>query len=129
MGFKSMKVLITTIGLNLSSAAIAEDLVKYATNGSGTDFYYDADTIRTYSNNTVELWDTADASKDKTVTYRTQKVKLRLNCSAETYGTLYIVNYRANGTVMYSESFQDPEMKLFPPSSSIDILFKILCLG
>ena len=127
MIIKPVKVLIATIGLCLGSAAIAEDLVRYGLTASGTVFYYDADTIRQYSNNTVEVWQKEDASKDKTVSHRIARNKLRMNCSDETFGFVSINNYRADGTVMESSDYEFPKMSSVVPTSTIDTLFKILC--
>ena len=127
MGFKSAKLLIATIGLCLGSAAIAEDLVNYSIGPNGTDFYYDAETIRRYSNNTVEVWSKQDASKDKTVTYRTKRSKLRIDCSAETFELIALFTYRADGTVIDSGVVEYPETIPIPPASTIDQLSKILC--
>ena len=127
MVFKSVKVLITTIGLCLGSAAIAEDLVYYSTTLNGTDFYYDAETIRRYSNNTVEVWQNVDASKDKTASFNTMKSKLRFNCVTETSGALASVFYRADGTVIDSGDFQYPKMVSITPGTPLNTLFKILC--
>lgn len=129
MFFSSVKVLIATIGLSLGSAAIAEDLVYYGTGASRKIYYYDAETIRRYSNNTVEVWEKRDASKDKTVPFRTARNKVRFNCSAETHGYLSIVTYRANGTVIHSGSNEYPTMDPMPPGTIMDSLFKILCPG
>ncbi len=127
MAFKSVKVLIATIGLNLGSAAIAEDLVYFGTKNTGTVFYYDADTIRRNSNNTVEVWTKLDQSKDKTVSARTQRAKLRIDCSAETYGATSLYLYRSDGSVIESFDFEYPEMWSIPPVGHIKNLFKILC--
>ena len=127
MIFKSVKVLIATIGLGLGSAAIAEDLVYYATDATGTDYYFDAETIRIPTVNTVEVWQIQDASKDKTVSYRTVKNKLRINCSEETFGFLSIVTYRADGTVIRADDYKYPTMRSTVPGSTINTLFKTLC--
>ncbi len=129
MVFKSVKALITTIGLSLGSAAIAEDPVYFATDVTGTYFTYDADTIRRYSNNTVDVWIRLDASKDKTVRYRTAMMRLKINCSNNTFGMLAEYEYRANGTVMKSDVFDYPNMNPIAPTSTIDTLFQILCPG
>ena len=127
MGFKSAKLLIATIGLGLGSAAIAEALVYYGTDSQGAVNYYDTETIRRYSNNTVEVWRTEDASKDKTVSWRTQKQKVRIDCSAETFSFLSIVTYRANGTVMESSDYEFPKVRSIVPGSPMNTLFKIMC--
>ena len=125
MIIKSAKVLITAIGLSLGSAAIAEDLVAYA-KGQGSNeerfFYYDAETIRKYPNGTVEVWSTAATSKNDVT-----KVKFRINCSAETFGFLSIVQYGENGTVLVSNSNEYPKMEPVIPGTSSQKLFKILC--
>ncbi len=125
MAFRSVKVLIVTIGLGLGSAAIAEDLVAYA-KGRGSNeerfFYYDAETIRKYPNGTVEVWSTAATSKNDV-----SKVKFRINCSAETFGFLSIVQYGENGTVLVSDSNEYPKMEPVIPGTPTQKLFKILC--
>lgn len=127
MVFKSVKALIATIGLSLGSAAIAEDLVRYGLTTPGSDYYYDAETIQKYSNNTVEVWIKVDASNDKTVPYRISRQKMRVNCSDGTFGFLAIYSYRADGTVMTSGETKYPEMNSIVPASTGNTLFKILC--
>ena len=127
MVFKSVKVLIATIVLSLGSAAIAEDLVNYANDPSGSNYYYDAETIRRYSNNTVEFWTKEDASKNKTETYSTESAKLRLDCSAETFGFIAFIEYREDGTVIKSRDYKYPDMRSIAPQTRIDRLFKIIC--
>jgi hypothetical protein len=127
MGFKSVKVLITTIGLCLGTAASAENLVYFGTNASGHVAYYDADTIRRYSNNTVEVWSKQDASKDKTVSWRTMRNKLRFDCSAETVGVLASYNYRADGSLIDADVFEDPKIAPIPPGSALRDVLKNLC--
>ncbi len=123
---KAAKVLIATIGLCLGSAAIAENLVAFGTNASGTVWYYDAETVRKYADNTVEVWTKEDASKDKTVSWRTATNKFRIDCSAETFRNLGEVTYRANGTVM-SSSFTPGKLVPVVPGTLVEILFKIMC--
>ena len=127
MVFRSVKVSIATIGLSLGSAASAENLVYYDTSPTGTEIYYDAETIRRYSNNTVEVWRTEDASKDKTVSWRTQKQKVRIDCSAETFSFLSIVTYRANGTVVETSDYEFPKVRSIVPGSLMNTFFKIMC--
>lgn len=129
MFFSSVKVSIATIGLCLGSAAIAEDPVYFATDVTGTYFTYDAETIRRYSDNTVDVWIRLDASKDKTVPYRTALMRLKINCSNNTFGMLAEYEYRANGTVMKSDVFDYPNMNPVAPTSTIDTLFQTLCAG
>lgn len=129
MFFSSVKVSIATIGLCLGSAAIAEDPVYFATDVTGTYFTYDAETIRRYSDNTVDVWIRLDASKDKTVPYRTAMMRLKINCSNNTFGMLAEYEYRANGTVMKSDVFDYPNMNPVAPTSTIDTLFQTLCAG
>lgn len=127
MVFKSVKVLIATVGLSLGSAAIAEDLVYFTTDVSGTDFYYYADTIRRYPNDTVEVWVKQESSKDRTVSYRTSKDKLRINCADETFGFKVHNQYRADGTSIKSNVYEYPDMSPIVPESTINRLFKIVC--
>ena len=127
MGFKSVKILIATIGLCLGSAAIAEDLVYYASDSSGSDYYYDAETVRRYSDNLVVVWTKEDASKNKTESYSTERAKLRFDCSDETFGFIAFIEYRKDGTVIKSRDYKYPDMRSIAPRSRIDRLFKIIC--
>jgi hypothetical protein len=127
MVFRSVKVLIATIGLCLGSDAIAEDLVYYGSNSTGGSAYYDAETIRRYSNNTVEVWSKQDASKDKTVSWRTRRSKLRFNCSYETFGILASYDFRADGSLIDTNVFEDPIMTPIPPGNAVHDLLTILC--
>jgi TPR repeat protein len=127
MVLRSAKVFVATIGLNLGSAAIAEKLVYYATAPTLSDYYYDTETIRRYDDGDVDVWIKRDASKDKTVSFRTSRSKVRLGCSSETTGLLSIVVYRANGTVIDSVSQPDPDMEPVIPGSVGQTLFDIMC--
>ena len=127
MVFRSVKVLIATIVLRLGSAAIAEDLVYYATDATGTTYHIDADSIRRHDYLYVDVWIKLDASKDKTVSYRTARDKLRINCSDETFGLLSINHYRPDGTVTDSRDYKNPEMSSIIPGTAVKELFKILC--
>jgi hypothetical protein len=127
MIIKAVKLLIATIGLCLGSAAMAENLVYIQTDAPGSDYYYDAETIRRYSNDTVLVWIKREATKDKTVSYRNKMMKLKIDCSAETYGSLYVSMYRANGTVMDSASTDNPNMSPVTPGTIGDSVFKIMC--
>ena len=126
MSLASAKVLIAIIGLGLASAAIAEDLVYYGSDRSKSDYYYDAETIRRYDDGDVDVWTKRDASKDKTVSWRTATNKFRIDCSAETFRNLGEVTYRANGTVM-SSSFTPGKLVPVVPGTLVEILFKIMC--
>ena len=127
MIIKSVKLLIATIGLSLGSAAITEDLVFAVTGKAGSVWYYDAETVRRYPNNTVEFWAKEDASKNKTVRYRTSRYHWRMDCSAETMGSLGFVDYRADGTVIQSDYYKNPEMVPGVPGSIGQELFEIMC--
>jgi hypothetical protein len=127
MSFKSAKLLIATIGLGLGSAAIAEDLVYLYTEGSGMVWYYDAGTIRRYPNNVVEVWMAADASSDKTVSFRALRNKFRIDCSSETLGVLHVYHYRADGTSMKSQKFEYPQMMPFIPDTLSETMLIKMC--
>lgn len=127
MGFKSAKLLIATIGFSLGSAASAENLVYYGTNANGHVAFYDADTIRRYSNNTVEVWSKHDASKDNRTPWRTRRNKLRFDCSAETVGLLASYDYRADGSLIDTNVFEYPNMSPIPPGSGLSDVLNNLC--
>jgi|LauGreDrversion4_2_1035121.scaffolds.fasta_scaffold477564_2 hypothetical protein len=127
MVLKTAKLLIAIIGLCLGSAAFAEDLVYYGTGSTGTEYYYDAETIRKFKGDIVYVWMTADESKNKTVPYRRAMVMWRFNCSNETSGSLSFIAYRADGTVADSSSTTSPEMTPIIPGSMNQKLFKIVC--
>mgnify|MGYP000666221019 CR=1 FL=1 len=127
MSLASAKVLIAIIGLGLASAAIAEDLVYYGTDRSKSDYYYDAESIRRYNDGDVDVWTKRNALKDKTVSYRTQRAKLRLNCASETISSLSFVLYRANGTVVDSDTPIYPDIESVVPGSVGQTLFDIMC--
>jgi hypothetical protein len=126
MIIKPVKLLIATIGLSLGSAAIAEGLVYASETDNGSVWYYDTETVR-QSGSTVTVWTKRDASKDKTVRFRTVRQKLKIDCSDETFGTLSYIEYRADGTsnVSFSEAY--PEMEPIPPGSVGYKLFQEIC--
>jgi|LauGreDrversion4_2_1035121.scaffolds.fasta_scaffold39547_5 hypothetical protein len=128
MAFRSVKVLIATIGLGLGSAASAEDPVYIGTDSSGAVWYYYADTIRKNSNNKVEVWTEMDASKDKTVSsYRTMRIRFRIDCSAETRAILAVYQYRPDGTLIDGSSRMTADMEPIVPGTFDQKLFNIMC--
>lgn len=126
MFFSSVKVLIATIGLGLSSAAIADDLVYLSKESSGTVWYYDAETIRRNSNNTVVVWVELDHSKDKAVSYRTSKVRFKFDCAAETKGVLAAYQYRADGSISDQTTLPTDTGPVVPGTFG-HTLFKKMC--
>ena len=127
MIIKAVKLLIATIGLGLGSAAIAEDLVNYSIDPNLAYYYYDAESIRKNSNNTMELWIKVDHSKNKTVSYRYQRIKLRINCFEETFQSLAAFEYQADGNLTNRVEFEYPKTFVIPPGSTTDLLLKQVC--
>ena len=99
----------------------------YTDESTGAVWYYDAETIRRNSHNRVEFWTEMDASKDKTVSFRTLKLKMRIDCSDETFGILAAYKYRADGTVIDSESRLTTDMAPIVPGTFGQKLFTIMC--
>jgi hypothetical protein len=126
MIIKPVKLLIATIGLGLGSAAIAENLVYYGEVRPGSIFLYDSETIRKIGD-TVTVWTKRDASKDRSVRFRTAMQKIRIDCSDETLGSLSYTEYGADGSIMVSESTSYPEMSPIIPGSVGYSLFQEVC--
>jgi hypothetical protein len=76
--------------------AYAANWVYVVTNNSGTDFYYDSDTIRR-SGNQVTVWEKYDHSRDKTDKTREKKVLYRYDCVKRTTTILQATIYYPNG--------------------------------
>jgi hypothetical protein len=126
MIIKPVKLLIATIGLSLGSAAIAEDLVYYNRGANGTVAFYDRETIRR-NGNQVTVWTFMDESKNKSVSYRSVRIKWIFNCINETSGLISIAYYNSNGSVVDSAFSEYPEMTPVIPQSFGASLFEAVC--
>jgi hypothetical protein len=126
MSFKSAKLLIATIGLGLGTAVIAEDLVYYNRGADGTVAFYDRETIRR-SGDQVTVWTFMDESKNKSVSYRSVRIKWIFNCANETSGLISIAYYKSNGSVVDSAFSEYPQMTPIVPQSFNASLFEAIC--
>lgn len=128
MKIKSANLVIAAIGLILSVEALAEDLVLYDIGSQGSYYFYDTESIRR-SGDEVTVWVTVDESKNKSVSYRTAKLKWRIDCTEETIGLISYVYYKSNGTLFDSESTKYPSMEPVVPGSTGESLFRKVCLN
>lgn len=87
-----------------------EKLVYVTTDKNGSDFYYDANSIRT-SESEVYVWLTIDAKKDKTVKFRTSKQRVIYDCDRDNSKLIQYVVYNAAGGVIDRGNFDQFELE------------------
>ena len=117
---------LAMVGLCVSQQALAENLIRYSTDRTGTVLYYDADTIR-HSSGYVLVWTLFDASKDKSVKYNTVRALWKIDCSSMSSGAMAVAKYKANGELLDSGSFDYPHITPDVPGSVGYKLDKVIC--
>lgn len=128
MVFKSVKVLIATIGLASGSTAYAQVYVPFEYAESSKRLWsYDADSI-TRNDNTVTVWLKVDATKDRSVKFRIFLTKVKIECFDETYTAITLNEYSADGSLIKSETNQNQKMEKIGPGNLIILkLLKNVC--
>lgn len=107
--------------------AHAANWVHVITNNSGTDFYYDSDTIRR-SGNQVTVWEKYDHSRDKTDKTREKKVLYRYDCVKRTTTILQATIYYPNGKNETSvwDTYKQKERAVTPDTGG-DAMLRAVC--
>lgn len=108
-----------------STPAFAVDWVYMLTTPSGSDRYYDADTMQRFGNQ-VTFWERHDNSRDKTEKSREKKQRVRFDCGTRMIVVLNVLIYFPNGT---NESYNFPSGEPFPiaPDTIGEETFDIVC--
>ena len=94
---KHIKLIAAAALVMAATPAFAVNWVYVGARSSGTDFYYDADTI-VRSGNQVTVWEKWDHSRDKTYKEREQRVRYRYDCAERTSTLLHAIIYYPDGT-------------------------------
>ena len=126
MAMKSVKFLLAAVGLANGSVLFAENLIQYDIASGGGIYYYDIESIKR-NGDRLTVWVMVDESKNKSVTYRTARLKWMVDCSDETLGLMLFAYYRANGTLFRTQSTNYPDMTPVIPGSVGASLFKSVC--
>jgi hypothetical protein len=107
---KPINILVAATALGMAATpAFAVNWVYVGARSSGTDFYYDADTI-VRSGNEVTVWEKWDHSRDKTYKEREQRVRYQYDCAERTSTILLAIIYYPDGTsrsVMFATHEQE----------------------
>ncbi len=107
--------------------AFAANWVYVTTDVNGSDYYYDADTILRYGNR-VTVWEKEDASRNKTVKYREQKIQSQFSCSDRTYRLLSFVAYYPDGKRnSYSLDTYEQKVEAIPPDTIGETRLEAVC--
>lgn len=110
-----------------ATPALAVNWVYLYTNDSGTDFYYDSDTIKR-SGSQVAYWEKTDHSRDKTRKER-QRIKRRLlDCVDRTDTLLHVTVYYPDGTTK-SATWKTYEQEADPvlPGTVGEFIMEAVC--
>lgn len=102
--------------------------VYITTSDTGSEFYYDANSIRA-SEGQVMVWLSQDAKKDKTVKFRTSKQRLVFDCNSENSKLVQYVAYNSVGRVIdqYNPSEFEQKWEGVIPGSIGAALFISVC--
>lgn len=106
----------------------SEKLIYITTSDSGSEYYYDANSIRV-AGNQVTVWITQDAKRDKSVKFRTAKQRRIFDCRSEMSKLVQYVSYNSTGRVLdsYNPSRYDEEWEGVIPGSIGSSLFAAAC--
>ena len=108
-----------------STPAFAVDWVFIVTTSSGSDRYYDADTIQRFGSQ-VTFWERHDNSRDKTEKSREVKQRVRFDCGTRMIAILNIIKYFPDGTIK-STDFPTGEPFPIAPDTIGEDTFNIVC--
>lgn len=111
-----------------SVSASAEMLVYVTTNSTGTDIFFDVDSIRIQGTK-VTAWETREHKNDKTVTYRTSKARYSYYCDSDEAAWLVVVRYDKSGKVVETVELKEYETEktTIVPGSIREAMQKIAC--
>lgn len=127
MHFRKIYFYISAFLFSASSSASAENRVFYFESAKGSIFYYDSDTIRR-NGNIVLVWVYEDASRDKSVKWRSASMRFRFDCFEETYDLVAISQYGSDGVTIYSNQRSGyPDMTPVRPGTNTRLLFDAVC--
>lgn len=115
------------IAISSSAMAQSEEWLTFATSTNNTDWKMQASDIMNNSDYRPEIWIIRDHSKDKTVVHRETKTRIKFDCRAKKYYSLYNVQYRANGTVLDSWEGSSYKSHYAPPDSMIEAAMLYAC--
>jgi hypothetical protein len=124
---KHIKLIVATALVLAATPAFAVDWVYVSSDSTGTIYYYDADTIRR-SGSQVTVWEKEDASRNKTVKYREQKIQSQFSCSDRTYRLLSFVTYYPDGKkISYSLDTYEQKVEVIPPDTIGETRLEAAC--
>ncbi len=111
-----------------SSSVAAENWIEITHNFTGSTYHYDSDTKKT-EGNTLQVWIMGDHSKDKTITERTSKMLMLIDCENETITMQASYTFSADGRMLKGGSFKKHEQDAEPviPGSIGGWIFEALC--
>lgn len=124
---KAVKVAIAAAALTSASAATAENLVYYADDVEGRFYFYDSDTIRRVSGGYITVWTLQEASRDRTVRWRTNRVLFQIDCGGMQSGGVSFAQYDASGRLLDSGSTPYPTMEPAIPGTTGYLLVEAIC--
>lgn len=124
---KAVKVAIAALALTSASAAFAENLVYYSEDVEGRFYFYDSDTIRRVSGGYINVWTLQDASRDRTVRWRTNRVLFQIDCDGMRSAGVSFAQYDANNRLLDSGSTPYPTMQPAIPGTTGYSLVEAIC--
>lgn len=95
---KRMKLIMTASLLMTTTSAFAAKWVYISSSTSGTDFYFDADTI-VRSGEQIIVWERSDHLRDKTYKERESKKRVQYDCEQRTSTLLNLILYYPDKTI------------------------------
>jgi hypothetical protein len=112
-----------------ATPAFAVNWVYVDTNKSGTDVYYDADTI-VRSGNQVTVWEKWDHSQDKTFKQRQQTLRVKYDCAERTKTLLHAIIYYPDGTIKsFTWETYEQEADPIAPGTFVEGRLEAICVA
>ncbi len=106
MVMKTAKFVIAAVGLTWGFSAMAENWILYANGTVGKGVYqrktghlYDADSVQRQGDYVI-VWQSQSVFEDSGKSFRSNSMRLAINCKKKTSTILYVVHYDNDGTVI-----------------------------
>lgn len=121
-------VLAVTCPTNTAQAEDLPEWIEIGTTTQGTVIYARTADIAVGRPGTTSarLWIKFDASKDRTMSWRTTVVLYNVNCVTETYRIVQGTSYYPDGTNTEMRGM-DQSTKYVTPDSNMEVAVKLLC--
>lgn len=124
-----IKQLLCACALTFSfeASGAESDWIEVTTSDSGSSWQVRADDVLNTTNKNPHVWIKVDASKDKTVQFREQKIFAWIDCNYQTVKIVSSVTYASDGAVLRSTSTPYASTDPIVPDTVMDGVREAVC--